>query len=328
MQDNHTHYAADIGRSHGTTAAQWAFDGNTGTETYRRVLAGIEDGDPEILDAYRVPDLSGDYTGDDLVRDLGYDGQADGRDADFGAARAAYRQAADDAFWQEAERIARGHTESATIAELLAAGYKITYVDRADLTADGKVSFYAHCHHDQPGPGLAAYADLTPAGRYDYGHGLAATIERSNYRSLARDFDGVFTPLDHADTDGLGAFVADLPADLVKILSALPDHPVYDEGDLDSLESGEIADTWDEYVRDEITSELYGAGEAAGENWEAMGEAEQRGMFWQVLDDLEIYPEHDGYEVNWTGHYPAIVDELARRLASPSGKHVTQGAGT
>ena len=62
MQDNHTHYAADIGRSHGTAAARQAFDGNTDDETYRRVLAGIEDGDPEILDAYRVPDLSGGCT--------------------------------------------------------------------------------------------------------------------------------------------------------------------------------------------------------------------------------------------------------------------------
>lgn len=328
MQDNHTHFGADIGRSHGKTAAQWAFDGNTDDETYRRVLAGIEDGDPEILDAYRVPDLSGDYTGDDLARDLRYCRHADGGDADVSPAYAAYRQAASDAFWREAERIAREHTESAAIAELRAAGYTITFVNRADVTVDGKVPPYTHYHHDSAAPGLAAYADLTAAGRDDYGHGLISTVERSNYRSLARDFDGVFTPVDYADTDGLGAFVADLPAELVKILSALLDHPVYDEGDLDSLESGEIADTWDEYVRDEITSELYEADEAVGENWEAMREAQQRGMFWQVLDDLEIYPEHDGYQVNWTRHYPAIVAELARRLASPSGNRVTQGGGT
>ena len=316
MQDNHTHYAADIGRSHGTAAARQAFDGNTDDETYRRVLAGIEDGDPEILDAYRVPDLSGGCTSDDLARDLGLDSQADSHDVTLGAAHGAYRQAAGDAFWREAERIAREHTESAAVAELRAAGYEVTYVDRAKVAAGGKVPPYAHYHHDGPAPGLAAYADLSAAGRDDYGHGLATTTERSNYRSLAREFDGAFTPVDHADTDGLGAFVADLPADLVKILSALPDHPVYDEGDLESLESGEIADTWDEYVRDEITSELNDADEAAGETWEAMGEAQQRGMFWHVVDVLEIYPDHDGHEVHWTGHYPAIIAELARRLIS------------
>src|ERR1700722_19121763 len=98
MQDNHPHYAADIGRSHGTTAAQRALDGNTDDEAYRRVLARIEDGDTEILEAYRVPDLSGDYISDDLARDLGHDRQADSYDADLGAASATYRQAASDAF--------------------------------------------------------------------------------------------------------------------------------------------------------------------------------------------------------------------------------------
>lgn len=316
MRDNLTHYAADIGRSHGTAAAQWAFDGNTDDGAYRRVLAGIEDGDPEILDAYHVPDLSGDYTADDLASELGQHSEADGNDADLGATHDAYRQSASDAFWQETERIARDHIDSAAIAELQAAGYEITYVDRADVTVDGKVPPYAHYHHDRSMPGLAAYANLGPAGRDDFGHGLATTTERSNYRSLVRDFDGAFTPVDHADTDGLGAFVADLAADLVKILAALPDHPVYDEGDLSSLESEEIAETWDQYVRDEITSELNDADEAAAETWEALGKAQQRSMFWQAVDALEIYPEHDGHDVHWTVHYPAIIAELARRLTT------------
>lgn len=316
MRDHFTHYAADIGRSHGTAAAQWVFDGNTDDGTYRRVLAGIEDGDPEILDAYHVPDLSEDYTTGDLGSELAQDSEADGHDADLGVAYGAYRQAARDAFWQETERIAREHIDSAAIAELQAAGYEITYVDRADVTIDGKVPPYAHYHHDRSMPGLAAYANLGPAGRDDFGHGLATTTERSNYRSLVRDFDGAFIPVDHADTDGLGAFVADLPADLVKILATLPDHPVYDEGDLSSLESEEIAETWDQYVRDEITSELHDADEAAAETWETLGEAQQRGMFWQAVDALEIYPEHDGHDVHWTVHYPAITAELARSLTT------------
>lgn len=222
------------------------------------------------------------------------------------------------------ERVTRERAESSAIAELRAAGYKVTYVDRAEVTVTGKISPEAR-HHDRPTSGLAAYADLSKAGLDDRDHGLVTITERSNYRSLTRDFDGVFTPVDHPDTDGLGAFVADMPADLVKILSALPDHPVYDEDDLDSLESGEIADTWDAYVRDEITDELHDADETVGKTWEAIGEARQRGMFWRVVDDLEIYPEHDGYEVLWNRHYPAIAAELARRLASPSDQHVAEG---
>jgi hypothetical protein len=42
-------------------AASWVFDGNTDTDTYRRVLAGIEDGDPEIMDALPFLDWSGQW---------------------------------------------------------------------------------------------------------------------------------------------------------------------------------------------------------------------------------------------------------------------------
>lgn len=325
MQDNHTQYAADIGRSHGTAAAQWAFDGNTGDEAYRRVLAGIEAGDPEVLDAYRPSDLSGDYASGDLAREVGLDGPAEDPDSDLAEACAAYCQAASEAFWREVERIAREHIESSAITELRAAGYEITFVDRASVTVDGKVPPYAHYHHAGPAPGLAAYVNLTEAGRDDRGNGQATTIDRSNYRSLTREFGGVFTPVDLGLTDGLGAFVADLPPELVKILAALPDHPIYDQGDWEALESGEIADTWDQYVRSDITSLLCDAGEAAGAAWEAMTEAQQRDMFWRVVEALEIYPDHDGRDVHWTGHYPAIVAELARRLASPSGQDAAAG---
>jgi hypothetical protein len=66
-------YARELGAEHGSNAASWVFDGNTTQETYRRVLQGIEDGDPEILDSLPAPDLSGQWAGeltsDELVRD-------------------------------------------------------------------------------------------------------------------------------------------------------------------------------------------------------------------------------------------------------------------
>jgi hypothetical protein len=41
--------------------ASWFFDGNTPEETYARVLAGIRDGDPEVLDALPTLDWSGQW---------------------------------------------------------------------------------------------------------------------------------------------------------------------------------------------------------------------------------------------------------------------------
>jgi hypothetical protein len=110
---NLTERAAGIGREHGRSAANWVFDGNTSRETYCRVLKGIEDIDPEVMDAYRVPDLSGEwegnYTDPDLARDLELDTDDLAYDEILADAASTYLDAASEAFWAEVERIARQH---------------------------------------------------------------------------------------------------------------------------------------------------------------------------------------------------------------------------
>ena len=81
MQNKITEQAATLGRDHGKAAAGWVFDDRTSDRTYQTVLQGITDGDPEIMDAFRTPDLSAEYTDDygikDLAADLGLDYNAD-----------------------------------------------------------------------------------------------------------------------------------------------------------------------------------------------------------------------------------------------------------
>jgi len=103
--------AAKIGREHGYNAATWVFDGNTTAHTYRATLAGIEDGDPLIMDQLgdRVPTLDPgrrEYTGRDLARDLSLDRDAL-TDAERDEIDTAYLDAASGAFWDEVERAAR-----------------------------------------------------------------------------------------------------------------------------------------------------------------------------------------------------------------------------
>ena len=99
--------AVSLGRDAGKAAASWMFDGNTPEDAYRAVLRGIDDGDPAILDAHPAPGLSADggYSGADLARDLGLDGE----DQLPPGAVTAYLAAADQTFWDETERIAREH---------------------------------------------------------------------------------------------------------------------------------------------------------------------------------------------------------------------------
>lgn len=64
-------YAKDLGERHGRNAASWIDIPDAATA--RAILAGLEDGDPAILDTLPSPDLSGEWagtlTGPELVWD-------------------------------------------------------------------------------------------------------------------------------------------------------------------------------------------------------------------------------------------------------------------
>jgi len=100
--------AEELGRDAGKAAAGWVFDGSTPGEAYQRVLRGIDDGDPAVLDAVEPPAIgpAAGYTEDDLARDLGIDP----RDRALHRAVSAYADAFTRSFWQETERAARDHS--------------------------------------------------------------------------------------------------------------------------------------------------------------------------------------------------------------------------
>lgn len=94
LDDAASAYAEQLGAEHGANAAAWweqdAIGGRAGgdvAETARAVLAGIEDGDPMVLDSLPTADLSGQWagemTGPDLVAEvlaeLGIDDACDTR---------------------------------------------------------------------------------------------------------------------------------------------------------------------------------------------------------------------------------------------------------
>ena len=100
--------AAELGRDAGHAAATWVFDGNTPEESYRRVLRGVEDGDPAGLDAIEPPAIgpAAGYDQDDLACDLGLEPG----DPALPRATSAYADAFTGSFWTEVERAARENT--------------------------------------------------------------------------------------------------------------------------------------------------------------------------------------------------------------------------
>lgn len=96
--------AEQCGTEAGKAAASWAFDGDTDRETYAKVLKGIEDGDPEIMDMQPAP-LSGEWAGESIP-ELSARYGIDLEDEEI-ADR--FEEAYSQAFWDEIERTARYH---------------------------------------------------------------------------------------------------------------------------------------------------------------------------------------------------------------------------
>lgn len=86
--------AYDLGKARAANEASWYFDGNTPEESIRRILTGIRDGDPEIMDSIGRAPLSGEWADDygiaDLARDFGGEDDSDDLDALADAYEAGY----------------------------------------------------------------------------------------------------------------------------------------------------------------------------------------------------------------------------------------------
>ena len=124
--------AAAIGREHGTNAATWVEIGSTNAA---RVLAGIEDGDPAVIDSLNEPNLSGEYAGDYVSRDLARDLDVayDSLDADqlmaFSEFEESYLLAAAESYWDAVAAACQQVIERDAIDALKGAGYPVEYVD-------------------------------------------------------------------------------------------------------------------------------------------------------------------------------------------------------
>lgn len=126
--------AHELGRQAGVAAGSWAADGNTDAEHARRVLAGIEDGDPIIMDSLPVaPDLSGEWadgmTPARLALALGLTDDATGAvlpEDESGDILAelcdAWEESASEGCQQEAERVLRIAAAAVLRVELAEAG--------------------------------------------------------------------------------------------------------------------------------------------------------------------------------------------------------------
>ena len=59
-----------LGHERGAAAGSWVIDGNTSDDVLRRIVAGYDEGDPEIMDLAPAP-LSGEWAGESISEIFG-----------------------------------------------------------------------------------------------------------------------------------------------------------------------------------------------------------------------------------------------------------------
>ena len=97
------------GKSAGKAMASWVFDGNTDPANYARILKGIQDGDPVVLDNLTTPNLSGEWADDPTPQTLADDLGIETDDDRLDDLCTLWEDAAHRAFWDEIERTCKYH---------------------------------------------------------------------------------------------------------------------------------------------------------------------------------------------------------------------------
>lgn len=230
-------------------------------------------------------------------------------------------------------------TLRAKIVALRGAGFPIRYVYRSEVRWEyppggpsREVTELREPHggtvwcsdgRDRPaGYPCRAYADLSRVGKGECQAGQSSTLDRSNFRSLIRDYPGMFTPTAWSNVDGLGAYAGNLTAEVIGILAGLADqYPVYDDEDMSELESDEITESFDQYARADAESDM---DEQTRDLWDQLAltsDSAQEALWWQVCSDNQgnDYCEHDGYSANWdlSRFLPALSGALAAFFSAP-----------
>ncbi len=91
------------GRKQGRASGSWVTDGNTKPETYRWILEGFDEGNPEVLDLQPNP-LSGELAGESIPEIFGHYPEDDELDN--------YEEGFTIGFWEEVLETCRTHTEN------------------------------------------------------------------------------------------------------------------------------------------------------------------------------------------------------------------------
>lgn len=201
------------------------------------------------------------------------------------------------------------------------AGFAVRYADPAEVYASGYVHGSSLWRDYPVHDGERPFVDFGIRGG-DY-YGQSSTVERSNYRSIERDFGAAFVRVSYSNTDTLGGFPHSMSDDAVNVVIGLVEqYPLYDEMDHSELESEEIEESWGQHLWQDTYHDL-------PEEWaevadlfaesELLGQHDIRDAFFAVMHADGYYPEHDGHDVRWDD--ATVQDMVIRALCALVSEH-------
>ncbi|WP_432983133.1 hypothetical protein [Dactylosporangium sp. CA-233914] len=200
---------------------------------------------------------------------------------------------------------------AAVLDRLTGAGFRIGYTDhdlgrRFGHLPGIEVSRWRQ-HKRQ-----AVHVSLESVARDAETAGDTSTVDRSNYRTLRRRYPNLWTDLRSADGTALGAFVTDLPPEIVDLLCTLrQDHPVLDEADLADLERRDVRASWRQTARVDVYRMLGGTSRQVCDGLDSRTVDR---LWWAVVRGTGAWPDHDGHQVRWD--YDRLVPAFAAALLS------------
>ncbi|WP_433616835.1 hypothetical protein ACQP2P_15980 [Dactylosporangium sp. CA-139114] len=200
---------------------------------------------------------------------------------------------------------------AAVLDRLTGAGFRIGYTDHDLGRRFGHlpaIEVSRWRQHERQ----AVHVSLEAIARDAATAGQSSTVERSNYRTLRRRYPDLWTDLRSADGTALGAFVTDLPPDVVDVLCRLrQDHPVLDEADLADLERRDVRASWRQTARVDVYRMLGGTSRQVCDGLDSRTVDR---LWWAVVGGTGAWPDHDGHQVHWD--YRRLVPAFAAALMS------------
>jgi hypothetical protein len=177
-------------------------------------------------------------------------------------------------------------------------GYVSSYRVSGEYSGGYRVRTVSGDPSEHDGHPYVSFEDIATT---ECAYGQADTVRRSNYTAIKRDYpDFPWVDVSYMNTNGLGCFVADLDDDMTQLMIGLKEqYPVYDEEEMSRLEQEEIEESWHEFMRADIWSELPEVTRTT--MWDALGEDTVTDLWWACVSDdvFGSYPEHHGTEVVW-----------------------------